>query len=126
MPFPVASGEYAAGTEPARAQFEGVLNFQAFRSRARMKILTDNFGVTKTKNLQLKYLPDFKLTLVQDGQALISVIRSAQRTRHPYWEFIAGTGGWTYPGPRFQQPLTDATNCAIHVNQVNNTDRTLS
>jgi len=93
---PVASNEFAAGKEPARDQFEGVLNFQPFRSRARMKVLLDTFGVTKTKNLRLKYLPDFKLTLVQDGQSLISVIRSAQRTRHPYWEFIAGTGSTWY------------------------------
>ncbi len=96
---PVASGEFAAGKEPAHDQFEGVLRFQPFKSRARMKVLTDKFDVTKTKNLRLKYLPEFKLTLVQDGQALISVIRSTQRTRHPYWEFIAGTGSTWYEAP---------------------------
>jgi len=96
---PVVSSEFAAGREPAHDQFEGVLRFQPFQSRARMKVLTDKFDVSEVKNLQLKYLPDFKLTLVQDGQALISVIRSAQRTRHPYWEFIAGTGSTWYEAP---------------------------
>jgi len=96
MAAPVASSEYAARKEPARDQFEGVLSFQPLRSRSRIKVLSDKFGVAKIKNLRLKYLPEFKLTLVQDGQALISVIRSAQRTRHPYWEFIAATGSTWY------------------------------
>jgi len=96
MLAPVPTAEYTAtdtaDAEPARNHFEGILRFEMSDETSHIEALKDKFDVTTEASLHVNRLPGFSFAFVQQGDALIPVLRGPQRTSHPYWEYIIEPG----------------------------------
>ncbi|MGK2925295.1 MAG: serine hydrolase [Lysobacterales bacterium] len=102
---PPSSASRALSTAPAphAAHFQGVLELTGAPA-GQIRALTDRFDYLQDAALRIDRLPPFRFAFVQDGDALLPVLRGPQVSTHPHWEFIlepgavwaeAADGGWS-------------------------------
>jgi len=94
MPGPITMSALGPPTDAVapEGRFEGRLRLDTTSTRLTLKRLRDEAGDSPEQRAARASLPPFDFAFVQDGAALIPVLRGPQRSDHPDWEWVIGPG----------------------------------
>jgi len=79
--------------------FTGILSLVTGTGQSNIEILTDIYSIGGNQQLKLTELPPFSFEFVTDGDEVIPLLQTPQRSSHPYWEIILSPGSaWSESG----------------------------
>jgi hypothetical protein len=90
---PWSTAEFTPPSEAVIAEpFNGVLRIESGNGAHGLEVLKDLYAVMAVPDLNISELPPFEIQLVSDGEMLVPVLQTPQRSEHPYWELVPGAG----------------------------------